>query len=69
MPVETKPIYRTGHFWIGLGQIVYAALGLYLKQIDVTAAFALASTGLATIGVRLNPSAQPASLTGGTRFR
>lgn len=67
-PVFTKTIFKTGHFWIGIAQIVYGILGYLLHHIDATSAVGFITAGLATIGFRFNTDT-PATLAGGISNR
>lgn len=53
-------------FWVGLGQIVFGAVGLFTGWIDGQASTTLVFTGFAAIGLRVKTT-QPVTLTGSTQ--
>lgn len=59
----SKSIFASLTFWFGVGQIVYAGLGLLLGQMDQAQAASLLITGVGTIGLRLKTT-QPVSVSG-----
>ncbi len=68
MQVETKPIWESSTFWFGALQILLGLVGLISGHMDTTAAYALITTGVGTVGFRFK-SDTPVSLTGGTKYR
>lgn len=61
--MSPKSLIESWTFWFGLAQLFLGGIGLISGLMDSTAAFALITTGIGTIGFRLKTNGPITSVT------